>query len=235
MQTIIMAGGEGRRLLPYTAILPKPLMPMGEIPILEIILLQLKHYGFKQVILAVGYLAELIQAYFGNGEKFGLDIRYSREKENLGTIGPLSLIDELEEDFLVMNGDILTDLNFREFFGFHKKSGNLITIASFTKEIQIDLGVLKTDNQKLMTDYVEKPILNYQVSMGIYGVNQKILDHIPMNQYFDIPNLMLKLLNLGIKPNIFSHKGRWLDIGRKEDYESALEEFRTNEKIFLPK
>ncbi|MFX0094260.1 MAG: sugar phosphate nucleotidyltransferase, partial [Candidatus Hodarchaeota archaeon] len=142
MQAIIMAGGKGRRLRPYTAILPKPLMPITDIPILEIILRQLKHYGFNRITLAVGYLAELIQAYLGTGKKWGIEINYSREDINLGTIGPLSLIDDLDQSFLVMNGDVLTDLNYRALFDFHQQSDNLVTIASFTKKVHIDLGVL---------------------------------------------------------------------------------------------
>ena len=159
MQAIIMAGGEGRRLHPYTTILPKPLMPIGNIPILELILRQLKYYGFDQITLAVGYLAELLQAYFGSGERWGIDITYSREKMNLGTIGPLSLINELQDSFLVMNGDILTDLDYKALFDFHQRSDQLVTIASFTKQIQIDLGVLQTEEQNFLIDYVEKPVL----------------------------------------------------------------------------
>ena len=235
MQAIIMAGGEGRRLYPYTAILPKPLMPIGNIPILELILRQLKYYGFDKVTLAVGYLAELLQAYFGSGERWGMDITYSREKENRGTIGPLSLIEELHDSFLVMNGDILTDLDYKALFDFHQQSDQLVTIASFTKQIQIDLGVLKTEEQNFLIDYIEKPVLDYQVSMGIYVMNRQILDFFPYNTYLDVPTLMTKLLDKDLPPKIFQHKGRWLDIGRKEDYEKAINEFESMIENFLPK
>ncbi len=235
MQAIIMAGGKGRRLRPYTAILPKPLMPMGNIPILEIILRQLKHYGFDQITLAVGYLAELIQAYFGTGERWGLEITYSREKENLGTIGPLSLIDDLHDTFLVLNGDILTDLDYKKLFDFHHQSDQLVTIASFTKQVEIDLGILKTEEHYNLVEYIEKPIMDYQVSMGVYVMNRQVLEHISFNEYLDIPNLMWRLLERNLPPKIFPYNGIWLDIGRKEDYEEALNEFESMVENFLPK
>jgi len=233
MQAIIMAGGKGRRLRPYTTILPKPLMPIGDIPILELILRQLKYHGFQKVTLAVGYLSELLRAYFGNGQKWGIEITYSYEDKNLGTIGPLSLINDLQDTFLVMNGDILTNLNYRKLFEFHQQSEQLITIASFIKQIQIDLGVLSTKHD-LLTDYTEKPILNYQVSMGIYVMNRQILEFISHNKYLDIPSLMRILLDRKKPPKIFQHKGKWLDIGRKEDYENAINEFDSMINEFLP-
>ncbi|MFW9994118.1 MAG: sugar phosphate nucleotidyltransferase [Candidatus Odinarchaeota archaeon] len=234
MQAIIMAGGKGRRLRPYTAILPKPLMPIGDIPILEVILRQLKHYGFEQIIFAVGYLAELLQSYFGPGEKWGVKISYSRERKNLGTIGPLSLIKDLEETFLVMNGDVLTDLDYRALFSAHQRAGRLVTIASYKKEVQIDLGVLDMNDQNLLTDYTEKPVLDYQVSMGVYVMNREVQNYIPSDSYFDVPSLMWKLLEENKSPYIYRFTGHWLDIGRKEDYEKAVEEFESNQAMFLP-
>ncbi len=229
-----MAGGKGRRLRPYTTFLPKPLIPIGNIPILEIILRQLKYSGFDEITLAVGYLAEHIMAYFGTGERWGIKITYSREEENLGTIGPLSLIDELYDNFLVMNGDILTDLDYKELFAFHRKSDHLITIASFKKQVKIDLGVLRTGKQNFLVDYVEKPILDYQVSMGIYVMSKRILDFIPNNTYFDIPSLMQDLIEKNRPPKIYQYEGKWLDIGRKEDYEKANNEFESLINNFLP-
>jgi len=233
MQAIIMAGGKGRRLRPYTTILPKPLMPIGDIPILEVVIRQLKYYGFTRITFAVGYLAELIQTFFGTGEKWGLEISYSKETKNLGTIGPLSLIEKLDDQFLVMNGDILTDLNYREFYQYHNKSKSLVTIATFRKEVKIDLGVLETDENCFLQKYIEKPTLDYQVSMGIYMMNREILDFIPHNEYLDVPSLMEKLMKAKIPPRAYPFEGRWLDIGRKEDYERAIEEFEAHKTIFL--
>jgi NDP-sugar pyrophosphorylase family protein len=234
MQAVIMAGGKGSRLKPYTTILPKPLMPIGEIPILEIILRQLKHNGFKRITLAVGYLAELIQAYFGDGDKWGLEIEYSRERKNLGTIGPLTLIEKLDDTFLVMNGDILTNLNYQTLISSHKKSGNLVTIASYNKEVKIDLGVMEVDEKSYLTNYIEKPNLSYRVSMGIYVMNKEVLEFIPQDIFYDVPNLMMNLLKSKKPPQIYSFDGIWLDIGRKEDYERASENFQENLSKFLP-
>jgi NDP-sugar pyrophosphorylase family protein len=234
MQAIIMAGGKGRRLRPYTAILPKPLMPMGEIPILEIIVRQLKFYGFKKITLAVGYLAELLQVYFGSGDKWGIEIDYSREESNLGTIGPLTLIEDLDDSFLVMNGDILTDLNFNLLFRYHKQSNRLVTIATYLKQIQIDLGVLEVNSDDSLVNYIEKPNLDYRVSMGVYIMDRNVLQYIPRKQSFDIPDLMLRLLEEKISPKIYLHKGKWLDIGRKEDYENALDVYEQKITEFLP-
>jgi len=234
MQAIIMAGGKGRRLRPYTAILPKPLMPIGDIPVLEIIIRQLKFYGVSKVILAVGYLAELLQAYFGDGKRWGLEITYSKEEMNMGTIGPLTLIEDLEDDFFVMNGDILTDLDFKDFFEVHKQNNNLVTIATYKKVVKIDLGVLETDENQKLKKYIEKPILDYQVSMGIYSMKKEILEYIPRNECFDIPDLMWKLLELEKRPNIYLFNGQWLDIGRKEDYDRAVIDFNANISSFLP-
>jgi len=234
VQAIIMAGGRGRRLHPYTAIFPKPLMPIGDIPILEIMLRQLKYYGVTHVILAVGYLAELIRAYFGNGEKLGLKIRYSKEETNLGTIGPLTLIDDLDDEFLVMNGDILTDMNIRKFFTIHKEMKSIVTIASYQKEVKIDLGVLEINEKNRLEKYTEKPVLDYYVSMGIYAMNREVVEYIPKNKYFDIPRLMGKLLEMEMYPGIYLFNGQWLDIGRKEDYSKALEEFQANISLYLP-
>lgn len=233
MQAVIMAGGEGRRLRPYTTILPKPLMPMGNVPILDILFQQLKHYGFKHIILAVGYLAELIEAYFGSGEKWGLKIEYSREEKNLGTIGPLSLIDNLEDTFLVMNGDILTDLDYRSFYEVHKRSNSIVTIAGYTKQVKIDLGVLEKNAENLLKEYKEKPVFNFQVSMGIYTMDREIVNFIPYNEYYEIPTLMNRLLKEKKPPMIYPFNGKWLDIGRKDDYENALNEFESHPEVFL--
>ncbi len=233
MQAVILAGGKGTRLKPYTTIFPKPLMPIGDMPILEIVIRQLKYYGVKDIILAVGYLSELIKAYFGNGDKLGVTIEYSYEDKPLGTAAPLSLIKNLEQDFLVMNGDILCDINFNEFIEFHKKSENLCTISAFKKAVKIDLGVLETNEKGYVINYLEKPVLHYNVSMGIYAFKKETISSIPQNKYFDFPDLIKTLILNKKNVMTYSFEGYWLDIGRKDDYEIALDEFQNHMQKFL--
>jgi len=168
MQTLILAGGKGARLQPYTNVLPKPLMPLGEHPILDIILRQIKQSGTTEVILAVGYLGHLLQAFFGDGSQYGLQITYSIEQEPLGTAGPIGLVlDRLDDDFLVMNGDLLTTLNYRHFFDFHIKMNAAATIGIYSREVKIDFGVIQSDENVFLVDYIEKPAYLFDVSMGI--------------------------------------------------------------------
>ena len=225
MRAVILAGGKGTRLLPYTTVIPKPLMPVGDRPILELIIRQLKHYGFSRVTMAVGHLAELIEAYFGNGNKYGIKIDYSREDEPLGTIGSLSLIDTLDTTFLVMNGDVLTNLDYWKLVDFHKKNQAVATIATYNKEVKVDLGILEMDEDFQLKQYVEKPTLRYDVSMGIYVFEPEILSFIEPNAYLDFPDLVLTLMKAGRKVIGFPFDGYWLDIGRHDDYVRAQEEF----------
>jgi NDP-mannose synthase len=235
MQAIILAGGKGSRLKPYTTIFPKPLMPIGEYPVLEIILRQLKQHGFNDITLAVGYLKELLQAYFNHGEKWGLKIHYSHEDKPLGTAAPLKLIKHFQDNFLVMNGDVLTTLNFSSFIEFHQKRNSICTIAMFNKPVKIDLGILETNDKSLIIDYIEKPTLNYKVSMGVYVFNKRILDFIPYNSYLDLPDLIKLLIRNGEQVNGYNFEGDWLDIGRHEDYEIAHDYFEKNQAKFLGK
>lgn len=174
MRTIILAGGKGRRLAPYTTVLPKPLMPIGDLPILEIVIRQLKHYGFKRITLAVGHQSALIKTFFGNGKKLGVKIDYSRESTPLGTAGPLSLIDDIDSTFLMMNGDLLTNLNYNDMLKLHKKSKAFATLGLYQKKVHIDLGVIETDKIGAILNYTEKPTLKYDVSMGIYIFNPEV-------------------------------------------------------------
>ncbi|MHA2427034.1 MAG: nucleotidyltransferase family protein [Candidatus Hermodarchaeia archaeon] len=234
MRAVILAGGKGTRLLPYTTVIPKPLMPVGDRPILEIIIRQLKKYGFSRVTMAVGYLAELIEAYFNNGNKYGIEIDYSRENEPLGTIGSLSLVDGLDTTFLVMNGDILTNLDYLKLVDFHKRNQAVATIATYNKEVKIDLGILEMDEGFRLKQYIEKPALKYDVSMGIYVFEPEILEFIEPNGYLDFPDLVLALMKAGREVIAFPFNGYWLDIGRHEDYDRAQEEFETlKEKLNL--
>jgi NDP-mannose synthase len=233
MQAIILAGGKGTRLKPYTTIFPKPLMPVGEKPILEIIIMQLKSCGFNDIIFTVGHLKELIMAYFGDGSRWDVNISYSVENIPLGTAGPLKLIDEPNENFLIMNGDVLTDIDYSKFMKFHLDNKAACSIATFQKPVKIDLGVLELNNDGLVTDYIEKPTLHYQVSMGVYAFRQEVLNFIPEMQYYDFPSLILNLLQNDKRVMSYNFTGHWLDIGRQEDYENAVDLFEKNKNNFF--
>jgi NDP-mannose synthase len=226
MRAIILAGGEGRRLLPYTTLVPKPLMPIrGEKAILEIILEQLSEQGFTEITIAVNHLAHLIQAYFGDGKKMGVSIDYLSENEPLGTMGPLRNAENLPENFLVMNGDVLTDLPFSKFLNQHERSGNAFSISSYKRIQAVDFGVLEVSPKGQLQGFKEKPNFEIQVSMGIYAMNIGILENIPPNGAFGFDDLVLKLLDQNQTIGVIEHKGDWLDIGRPEDYDRANSNF----------
>lgn len=233
MKAIILAGGKGTRLAPYTTVLPKPLMPIGDMSILEVVLRQLAHYGFDEVTLAVGYLAELIMAYCGDGSKFGLKISYSREDQPLGTAGPIGLVPNLEETFLVMNGDLLTTLDYGDLLRSHRERGAITTLAAYRREVKIDLGVVETQNG-WVTDYVEKPTYHFSVSTGIYIFEPAVQAYIPPGKHLDLPELILTLVKNQQKVNAYPFEGYWLDIGRHDDYETAMQTFAENRQAFLP-
>ncbi len=235
MRAVILAGGKGTRLAPYTTVFPKPLMPINDSPILEIVIRQLALSGFNDITLTVGHLAELMEAFFGNGNKFEVRIEYSREDKPLGTAAPLALIENLPENFLVMNGDILTTLDYKDFMHYHDEHKGQVTIAMQQKEINIDLGVMELNNNNVLTKYIEKPTIPYKVSMGIYAFNKAILKYIPHNKHFDFPDLIQVLLKTGEKIVCYSSKDKWLDIGREEDYQKANEEFVKYKHQFLKK
>lgn len=221
MRVVILAGGKGSRLRPYTTVFPKPLMPVGDKPILEILLRQLVSHGANHATIAVGYLANLIKVYFGDGSQFGLKIDYSLEEKPLGTMGPLRLIEDLPENFLVMNGDVLTDLNFSEFFRAHCEGRHIFSISSYRREVDSDFGVLETNSSGSLIGFREKPKFPLEVSMGVYAMSRRALEVVPDGVPFGFDELMLKLLELKTHPQVFPHKGEWLDIGRADDYESA--------------
>jgi NDP-sugar pyrophosphorylase family protein len=234
MKAVILAGGKGTRLAPYTKILPKPLVPIGDMPILEILLRQIKRAGIEQVILSVGHLAELLQAFFQEGQRFGLKIDYSIENGPLGTAGPLSLVsDQLTETFLVSNGDVLTTLDIRELIAAHKRSSATATIAAHARSVNIDLGVLQMNDLDELTGYIEKPTYDFCVSMGIYVFEPGVLEYIPYNQYLDFPDLVLKLIKAKEKVNGYRFDGYWQDLGRVEDYEQAVQEFESIRPLIL--
>lgn len=232
-QAIILAGGKGRRLEPYTTCVPKPLMPIGNQPILEIVVKQLSRAGFKHIIMAVGHLSELIQAYFADGRKFGVKIEYSLEDKPLGTVGPLRLIKNLDKDFIVLNGDLITDIDFSVFFNRHLKSKNICTIGVYNKLYKIDLGIIEFDRAKKIRDYIEKPSVEYPVSMGIYGFNRKILSFVPNKRSCDFPSLVKLLIRERQKIGAYLHKGYWCDIGNHEDYRRVNQELKNIRRRLL--
>jgi NDP-sugar pyrophosphorylase family protein len=223
-QAVILSGGKGKRLRPYTIVLPKPLMPVGEYPILEVIIRQLALQGFEQITLAVNHQAELIKAFFGDGSKWNIPINYSLEDEPLGTMGPLKLIHSLPEHVLVMNGDILTDLPFGNFFDSHVSHGSDFTICSHERVEKIDYGVLDTENG-MLTGFREKPVSTYEVSMGIYMISRQAADKIPAYVPYGFDQLMLQLLKEQLPVRVEKYSGLWLDIGRPDDYLEAIEKF----------
>lgn len=224
-RAIILAGGKGTRLKPYTISLPKPLVPIGDKPILEIIIIQLKNYGFDHITITLNHLAEIIKSYFGDGSKWNIRIDYTLEDKNLSTMGPLTLISDLPENFLVMNGDVLTDLNFLDFFNSHIFENNLFTISSFRRTEKIDYGVLHKSIDNKLLSFEEKPSFNFLVSMGVYMVNKKVVNFIPKDTFFGFDHLMKLLIEKTDLPSIYEFDGYWLDIGRPDDYEKAINEF----------
>lgn len=233
MRAVILAGGKGARLKPYTTVLPKPLVPInGEFPIIEIVIKQLKINGFNRITIAVGYLYEIIMAYCGDGEKWGVSIDYSIENSPLSTIGPLTLINDLPEHFLVMNGDILTDLNYMDIMKYHLEHGAEITIATYQRDVLIDYGVLEYEGNEITT-FIEKPKLKYNVSMGVYCLNRSIIERLKPNMPYGFDDLMCESIKKKLKIKAYPYCGYWLDIGRPDDYDRANEEFERNRNIFI--
>ena len=224
-RAIILAGGKGTRLRPYTIVLPKPLMPLGETPILEIVVKQLVADGFDHITMAVNHQRELIQAFFGTGEKWNVKIDYSIEDKPLSTMGPLKLIDDLPENFLIMNGDILTDLNYSELYDHHVAANNVFTICAYNREQRSEFGVLEVGDDNKLTGFLEKPIHYYKVSMGVYIANKQILETIPEDTTYGFDDLMLQLIEDQNPASIMPFDGYWLDIGRPDDYNVAIEKF----------
>jgi len=232
MKAIILAGGKGTRLKPYTSVIPKPLVPVGEKAILEILLLRLKASGVDEVYICLNHFAEIIQAFFGDGRKFGLKINYSLEDMPLGTVAPIKLIKDLPEDFLVMNGDLLTDLDFKAFFASHLASKDLLTVASYHRTTKIDFGVMEVDPKtNIVSNFREKPVYDFEVSMGVYAMNREVLKWVPEGRAFGFDNLMLTMLEHKQAVKVYPFGGYWLDIGRPDDYEKANEDI---EKLNAP-
>lgn len=225
MKALLLAGGRGSRLLPYTTIIPKPLMPLGEQPILEILLQQLRVAGITDAIISVGYLGHLLRAYFGDGKRIGVNLSYIEETEPLGTAGPIGLaLDDLGDRFLLLNGDLLTTLNFRKLIRFHEEQHADATIGTYRREVKIDFGVLRFDRDACLLEYEEKPTLNYFVSMGVYVLERAAVTPLvqPVRRQ-DAPDLMRALSTGGKRVVCFQDNCYWLDIGRPDDYRLASE------------
>lgn len=237
-RAVILAGGEGTRLRPYTIVIPKPLVPVGDRPVLDIVVRQLRAQGFEHITMATGYLGELIEAFFRDGSQYGVTIDYHRELEPLGTVGALALIDGLADDhLLVMNGDILTDIDYRALLERHAASGAAATIATKVRHLQISLGVLRCLDESdptRLTGYDEKPVIDFTASMGVYCFAPRALGHIEPGRRLDFPDLILRLIAAGELVRSWPSDDYWLDIGRHDDYEQAQDEFETVRDRLIP-
>ena len=233
---VMLAGGVGSRLYPYTAFIPKPLVPIDKDAIAEVLLRQLAHHGVQRVIVSIGHLGHLIEAVLGSGSRYGLELIYQREEEPLGTVGPLALAkDLLPENFLVLNGDVLSDIDFTAIRTQHAASGHTLTVATFVREVRSEFGVLETDAAGNVVAFKEKPAIQNQVSMGVYAMNRRVLTYFQPGQKFGFDDLVLAMLQRGDPIGTFDwRRGRWLDIGRPADYADAQETFRRDRAIYLP-
>lgn len=228
MRAIILAGGQGARLRPYTFTLPKPLMPVGgEMPILEVIVRQLARAGFARLTLAVNHKATLLRAFFGDGAEWGIHIDYSLEPEPLSTIGPLTLLEDLPEHFLVMNGDLLCDLDYGAFLRDHVAAEAAVSVATCERTVHSDFGVIETDASHRIIGFLEKPVYRLQVSTGVYALARSVIERLPKGRPYGFDTLMLDSIRAGRPARAVPFAGYWLDIGRPEDFERAQREFPT--------
>lgn len=235
MLAIILAGGKGTRLQPFTFSIPKPLLPIGNMPILEIILRQLSKNGYTRVALTLNHMADYFHAIIGDGSRFGVNIEYYYENEPLGTAGSVRLIKNLPQEFIVMNGDVFSNMNFEKFLLKHKSGKQGITIASKKRVVNIDYGVLECDQKNNLEQYNEKPNIDYLVSMGIYALNNELQELIPENKKFDMPDLVKECIKENIPVHCYKNDCYWQDIGRFSDYEQACKDFESNQELFIPK
>jgi NDP-sugar pyrophosphorylase family protein len=235
IQALILAGGKGTRLRPYTAIFPKPLLPIGDIPILEIVLRQLASHGFRRVAIATGHLGEMIRLFCADGSRWGLELSYFQEETPLGTAGAIGLVrDRVAENFLVMNGDILSTFNFTQALRFHQDAGRIATIGVYPREVKVDFGVLHQNPDATLSQYEEKPTLRYKVSMGINFFRKEVATLLREEESIDIPDLITRLMAAGHTVGCHEPDCYWLDIGRIDDYAIANDEFVRRRREFLP-
>ena len=230
MQAVILAGGLGTRLKPFTKVFPKPMLPVGDRSIMEIQISQLHKYGIKDVTIATNYKSHLIESYFGDGTRFGIKLYYSLEKKKLGTCGPLSLLkDRLTKPFFVINGDVLTNLNFQKVAQFHRKMGGLLTVVSKDVTFPLSYGNLISAGDRIVR-IDEKPDISVEIVTGIYMMSPKIFSYIPYNEYFGMDNLIENLLAKQIPVYRYKTDDYWLDIGRMDNYEQAQKDYKCNFK-----
>jgi NDP-sugar pyrophosphorylase family protein len=225
MMAVILAGGKGTRLKPFTMSIPKPLLPLGDVPIVEVVIRQLISSGVTRIVMTLGHMAHLFQASLGDGSQWGVTIEYCLEDEPLGTAGSLRLVPNLAEDFLVMNGDLLTTLDYRRLFDEHRAKQAWGTIALSKREVRIDYGVVLSSECGYLSDYVEKPIIPYEVSMGVNILSRRCVEFIPESGKFDMPQLMLAMSRAGKPVVCYKTDCYWQDIGRFDDYQQASADF----------
>jgi NDP-sugar pyrophosphorylase family protein len=233
MKAVILAGGKGTRLRPYTVSFPKPLVPIGDYPILEVIIRQLARQGFIGITISTGHLAELIEAYFGDGSKWGVSIDYVREDKPLNTAGALELLDVRSEDFLVMNGDVLTTLDYSAFLQEHVRRSAMASVATAEREAMIDFGVVDIGSDGSLAGWREKPRFAYDVSMGVYAISESARQLIGTGEALGMPDLLLRVKERG--GLVYCHRSEcdWLDIGRVDDYQRAQEIFEESAGRYL--
>jgi NDP-sugar pyrophosphorylase family protein len=233
MRAVILAGGLGMRLRPYTTVLPKPLVPVGERPILEIILRQLAAAGVRRADLCVSHLGELIQVYFSQAAKLPgeLDLQFHWEDEPLGTAGALRVVPDLDGTFIAMNGDVLTTLDYRALVDFHEQQDALLTVAMHARRVDIDLGVIESEGG-LITGYREKPTLQYDVSMGVYVYDAAALRYLPESGPCQFPDLVLRLLEAGERVAAYRNDADWYDVGTFAEYERAVQDISERADAF---
>lgn len=232
-QAVILAGGVGSRLKPFTTVIPKPLIPIDDMPIIEIIIRQLKHYGFKDIIISTGYLSEIIRACLGDGKKWGVNIQYVHEAKPKGTAGALKLVKHFDDDFLVINGDVLTDLNLKSFMAKHKKNKNFATIAVKERIVKTNFGVVEFDKKYILNTYKEKPEHRSFVSMGVNVFSKKAPSFIRAQENIGMPDFLLRIKSKGKIVSCFPHSSHWLDLGRFDDLDEAQRIWRSNRNCFL--
>ncbi len=235
-EAVILAGGQGIRLRPYTSVIPKPLVPIGnECSLLEIVLRQLAARGFLKATVSLGYLGHLVEAYVGDGSQWGIEVACISEEAPLGTVGPvLKILDQLPDHFLLMNGDILTDLDYADLLVSHSASGSPLTLATYEREVRVDFGVL-TLAERRVTGFTEKPTIRCPVSMGVNAVAKTTLASYQPGEPLGMDQVVLDLLSNGHPPTAYPFSGYWMDIGRPDDYDRANLEFPTiRHELLLP-
>ena len=232
-QVVIQAGGKGKRLRPHTYVLPKPLMPLGD-STLETNIKWLCKNGIVDQIITLGYLGHLISAIIDDGSQYGAKINFFTENKPLGTAGSLvNLVEELDDDFILMNGDLVVDLDIDKFKATHLENNYDITVGAFTTQHQVHYGVLGLDENNLLKTFDEKPEIDTLVAMGVYFINKEVISHIPSGSPFGMDNLINQVIKDGGRVGIFHHQGIWLDIGRLQELSNIQEEYSKIESLLL--